>query len=106
MSAQVFAQELVRALARYDPRALLLKTRKAPQKAAIIGLEDEGEWTPLLKLGAATPKFAKMMLMVRQGNRWTPTMQKGSPEQLAEQLASSLRHLWQIPLEVLHMPDF
>ncbi len=106
MSAQVFAQELVYALGRHDPRALLLKVKIAPQKTAVIGLEDEDEWIPLLKLGAATPTFAKMMLMVRHGNRWTPTMQKGSPEQLAEQLANSLRHLWQIPLEMLHMPDF
>ena len=106
MSAEVFAQELVCALAKHDPRALLLKARKGPQRTAIIGLVDEDEWIPLLKLGAATPKFSKMMLMVRQGNRWTPTMQKGSPEQLAELLASPLRHLWQIPLEMLHMPNF
>ncbi len=106
MSAEVFARELVRALGKHDPRALLLKVKKAPQKTAIIGIEDEDEWTPLLKLGAATPKFAKMMLIVPQGDRWIPTMQKGSPEQLAELLASPLRHLWQIPLEMLHMSDF
>ena len=106
MSAEMFAQELVRALARHDPRASLLIVKIAPQKTSIIGLDDDGEWAPLLKLGAATPKFAKMMLMVRQGKRWTPTMQKGSPEQLAELLASSLRHLWQIPLEMLDLPDF
>ncbi len=106
MSAQAFAQELICALGRHDSQALLLKARVAPQNSTIIGFDDDGEWVPLLKLGAATPKFGKMMLMVPQSNRWTPTMQKGSPEQLAELLAGPLRHLWKIPLEMLHMPDF
>ena len=67
MSAEVFAQELVRGLTRYDPRASLLMVRRAPRRTAIIGFDDDDDWIPLLKLEAATPTFAKMMLMVRQG---------------------------------------
>jgi hypothetical protein len=97
MSAQAFAHSLLSELRILDPRAQALKM-KSKGDQVILGIEDDEKFVPLLRLGAATAKFNKMMLFVYHQGHWQPTFQKGTAKMLAELLASSLNYLWTIPL--------
>lgn len=68
--------------------------------AAVIGLEDEGEFVPLLRLAAPSARHNVMSLFVSHHGRWQPTLKRGTPQLLADELAGPLQHLWSIPVEM------
>src|SRR5688572_12690832 len=90
-----FASSLLFELRQRDDRAGVLCVRPSSRsKEAIVGLHDDGEFVPLLKLGAASAAFNVMGLFVLHHGRWMPTFQRGTPVQLADLLAGPLHHLW------------
>jgi hypothetical protein len=99
ITAQSFSAELLTALARFDARATRLRARARGQ-AAIIGLDDDGEFVPLLRLAAPSAACNVMSLFVRHHGRWEPTCERGTPAQLAATLASPLRHVWAIAVDL------
>lgn len=90
-----FASSLLAELRQHDPRADALICR-ARGKTAVIGIEDEGEFVPLLKLDAGSAAFNVMSLFVHHHGRWQPTFKRGIPKDLAEILAGPLSYLWTI----------
>ena len=104
MSAQSFASSLLAELRRLDPRAAALLIRARGQ-TAVIGIEDDGEFVPLLKLAGASGKFNVMSLHVYHNGRWQPTLKRSTPAGLAEPLTGEIQHVWTIPVEMANM-DF
>jgi len=94
-TALSFASSLLAELRQRDARAQAL-TFRARGKSAVIGIDDEGEFVPLLKLDAGSAAFNVMSLFVHHHGRWQPTLKRGIPKDLAETLATSLSHLWTI----------
>lgn len=92
-NARSFASSLLAELRQCDPRAHALICR-ARGKSAVIGIEDEGEFVPLLKLDAGSAAFNVMSLFVHHHGRWQPTLQRGIPKDLAEILAGPFSYLW------------
>jgi hypothetical protein len=86
---------LVTKLKSLCPEASVLEARTAHQ-GAVIGLEDEGEWVPLLKLAGGSAACNVMWLLVADGPRWTPTGLKGTPAKLATHLSQQYAYLWAI----------
>ena len=103
MSAENFAVSLLGQLRQRDPRAATLRVRAARGQAAVIGIEDDGEFVPLLKLTGASARFNVMSLLVYHHGRWMPTFKRGTPAELAQPLAAELHYLWTIPLEMANM---
>ena len=97
MSAVGFAQEMLARLRELDERAGALQAR-GDGREAMVGLIDDGEFDAVLRLGAGSAKLNKMMIFAPQGNNWAPTMTKGTPDMLAEELAGALSFLWTIPV--------
>ncbi len=94
---QDFARSVLAELRRRDPRAEALRLQPGrPSQGVVVGLEDDGEWVPLLKLGSASAAVNVMSLFVHHRARWMPTFQRGTPSQLADALAGPLQHLWLI----------
>ncbi len=92
---QDFARSVLAQLRRRDPRAEALRLRPSrPSQGAVVGLEDDGEFVPLLKVGNASAAVNVMSLYVHHQGRWMPTFQRGTPSQLADALAGPLQHLW------------
>lgn len=101
--AESFANHLLAALRARDPRAETLRAR-GRGRTAVIGVQDaDNGFVPLLRLTGASRSNNVMTLLVRQGKHWMPTFQRGTPEQLAEPLATRLQHLWLIAVT---MADF
>lgn len=92
-TALSFASSMLAELRQRDARAQAL-TFRARGNSAVIGIEDEGEFVPLLKLDAGSAAFNVMSLFVHQHGRWQPTLKRGIPKDLAEILATSLSYLW------------
>lgn len=106
MTVQAFAGKLLSELRKLDARAAVLERKVQKGDKAILGIMDDGEFVPLLLLGAGSAKFNKMMLFVYHQEHWQPTFQKGTPKMLAELLAGELNHLWLIPLAMVGVhPD-
>lgn len=99
MDARAFAGQVLAALVKLDPRASALEVR-ARGPAAVIGLEDEGEFVPLLRVAAPSAHYNVMSLFVSHHGRWLPTLKRGTPQQLADELAGPLQHLWAIPVQM------
>lgn len=97
---QNFAQALLRALVGHDPTAAALMSR-ARGRTSVIGVEDFGEWVPLLRLSNPSASFNVMDVDVRQGGGWAPGFTRGTPAQLAEQLAGPLAFTWQAEVGAL-----
>jgi len=94
---QDFALSVLAELRQRDPRAKTLRLQLTrPSQGRVIGLDDDGEFVPLLKLASASAAVNVMSLFVRHQARWMPTLQRGTPAQLAEALAGPLLHLWLI----------
>ena len=94
---QNFALSVLAELRRRDPRAKTLRRQPTrPSHCVVIGLDDEGEFVPLLKLASASAAVNVMSLFVRHQARWMPTLQRGTPAHLAEALVGPLLHLWLI----------
>jgi hypothetical protein len=51
---------------------------------------------PLLRLGAPSAACNVMSLFVSHRRQWMPTFLRGTPAQLAEQLAGPFAYLWAI----------
>jgi hypothetical protein len=102
MGAEYFASSLIAELREGDPLADALRTRGRGQ-TAVIGVEDDGEFVPLLRLTGASAKFNVMSLLVYHHGRWQPTFKRGTPAELAVPLKGELRHLWSIPVEMAHL---
>jgi len=101
--AESFANSVLAALRARDTRVAALRA-KGRGGTAVIGVDDaDTGFVPLLRLTAASRAYNVMTLLVRQGNHWMPTFQRGTPEQLAEQLATRFQHLWLIAVT---MADF
>jgi hypothetical protein len=103
MSADSFAHTLVCELRHRDGRAAVLKVG-GRGKTAVIGIEDDGEFVPLLRVAHASAKYNVMNLDVRHQRSWAPTFHRGTPSELAEALAGTLQHLWTIPLAMAQVP--
>jgi hypothetical protein len=94
-----FAASLLGELRQRDPRAAAL-VRRSRGKASIIGIHDDGEFVPLLKLDAGSTSFNVMSLFVYHHGSWQPTLKRGIPADLADQLAGPLSYLWTIAVEL------
>jgi hypothetical protein len=57
---------------------------------------DQGEFVPLLRLGAPSAACNVMSLFVYHHRQWMPTFLRGTPARLAEQLAGPFAYLWSI----------
>lgn len=97
---QNFAQALLRALVGHDPSAVALKAR-ARGRTSVLGVEDFGDWVPLLRLSNPSASCNVMDVDVRQGQGWAPGFTRGTPAQLAEQLAGPLAFTWQAEVGAL-----
>ncbi len=94
---QDLALSVLAQLRERDPGAKTLRRQPCrPCKGVVIGLDDEGQFVPLLKLAGESAAVNVMSLFVRHQARWMPTLQRGTPAQLAEALAGPLLHLWLI----------
>jgi hypothetical protein len=101
-----FASDLLRELRQRDPRAGVLRLDERPRlRAAIIGLSDEGEFVPLLRLGGASDACNVMSLFVYHHGQWMPTFRRGTPVMLAEQLAGPFAYLWAFAATLLASPS-
>lgn len=96
-TVQGFASEVLVELQKLDNRAKFLKL-VAKKDIAIFGVEEDGEFVPILRLGAGTPKLNKMMLFVYHQGQWQTTCHKGTPKMLAQWLAGELNYLWTLHL--------
>lgn len=90
-----FAEAVLATLREHDSRAVRLHLTTAPRaRAPVIGLDDGGEFVPLLRLDNASAATNVMSLSVYQHGRWEPTFQRGTPAELANVLAGPLQYLW------------
>jgi hypothetical protein len=104
IDAYCFAQMLTARLRDRCPEAAPLKARKG-REAADVGIEDDGEFVPLLRLRNASKACNVMSLWVHHREQWLPTFVRGTPAELAEQLAGPLAHLWRIPVAAMGFSD-
>ncbi|MHB8467859.1 MAG: hypothetical protein ACYDD7_23830 [Acidimicrobiales bacterium] len=94
-----FAQDVLTALRQRDARADGLRLDAAPRaRRPVIGLDDGGEFVPLLRLDDAAAAVNVMSLWVWHHGRWQPTFERGTPAELADRLAGPLHYLWTIAL--------
>lgn len=78
-----------------DGRAARLEVVARPRgHDAQIGVMEEGQFVPLLRLSAASAACNVMSLFVYQNGRALPTFQRGTPKMLAELLVGPWQHLW------------
>lgn len=97
-----FATTLLRELRRADPRAAVLQLEDRPSlRTPVIGLVDEGEFVPLLRLGAPSAACNVMSLFAYHHRQWVPTFVRGTPAMLAEELAGPSAYLWSIAATLL-----
>lgn len=93
--AASFAESVLR---RLHDESELAKTwlQARPRGAtATIGLEEDGEWVPLLRFANGAGAFNVMDLQVRDKSRWAPTGIRGVPNLIADQLVGPLRFTWE-----------
>ena len=102
MGANYFANSLLAEMRRIEPRAAGLRAVAVDRadKTAVIGIDDEGEFVPLLKLTRASAKFNVMSVLVHHRGQWQTTFKRGTPTTLAQPFTGELQHLWIIPLEM------
>jgi hypothetical protein len=93
-----FARELLGDLCRLDPVASALR-ETARGKTATIGIDDHGEWVPLLRLSNPSASYNVMSLDVRHKRGWAPTFERGTPAILVQKLAGPLRFTWAAEVE-------
>ncbi len=94
MSAERFANAVVREIVTADERASFLAVR-ARGKTAVIGYDDDGEWVPLFRVAHGSGAYNVANLQVRHGRSWQPTLVRGAPARIAEELIGPLRFLWE-----------
>lgn len=90
-----FAGWVLAEMRQLDERAARLTVAARARSAdAQIGVLEEGQFVPLLRLGAASAAYNVMSLFVYQNGRALPTLQRGTPQRLAELLVGPWQHLW------------
>jgi len=94
-SAQSFAELVLLDLRAVDPAAKTLQIR-SKGKTAVVGVEDAGEWVPLLRLSNPSASFNVMNLDARHHTRWSPTHMRGVPQTIVAALLGPLRFLWEM----------
>jgi len=94
MNAASFANDVVREIVAADERASFLAVR-ARGKIAVIGYDDAGEWVPLFRVAHGSAAYNVANLQVRHRNSWQPTLVRGVPATIAEELIGPLRFLWE-----------
>lgn len=93
--AESFALALLAHLRERDPAAASLRIQPGPRaRGAVVGIDDDGEFVPLLKLDAPSAAYNVMSLFIYHHDRWTPTCQRGTPTELTDLLAGPLRYVW------------
>jgi len=97
---EVFADSVLDELRREDPAANALAARHRG-KTATIGVTEDGEWVPLLRLSNPSGACNVMSLDVRHHDRWAPTFERGTPTMLAEKLLGPLRFTWALWAETV-----
>ena len=103
---QNFAGEVLARLRQKDARAAALVQRGGPRSKGVpIGIVDQGEFVPLLKLDAASAACNVLSLFVRHHELWMPTLQRGTPAMLADLLAGPFSYLWTIAVTALDDGD-
>lgn len=93
--AYSFAQHVLFELRKHCPDAQALQPRKG-RGGADIGIEENGEFEPLLRVANGSKAANVMSLWVRHHGRWMPTFVRGTPAIIAAQLAGPFRYLWQL----------
>ena len=92
-----FASDLLQELRQRDSRAAVLRLDERPRlRAAIIDLFSDGEFVPLLRLGAPSAACNVMSLFVSHHGQWMPTFRRGTPAMLADELSGPFAYLWAI----------
>lgn len=66
---------------------------------ATIGLEEEGDWIPLLRFANGAGAFNVMDLQVRDKTTWARTGVRGVPNVVADQLVGPLRFTWEFQVQ-------
>ncbi len=94
MSAQYFADCVLKELKNLDPQSDFLQVR-ARGKTAVLGYEDQSEWVPIFRIAGGSGAYNVADLQVRHRTTWQPTFIRGVPAVLAKQLASELRFIWE-----------
>lgn len=97
MEAMGFASRLLAKMRQLDWRAEKLVHRPLRRgKQAELGVNDEGEFVPLLRLGAASAKFNVMTVFVPVAGAWGEwlPLPRGTPAELAQRLTTDYRHFW------------
>lgn len=94
MTAETFAQSVLYAVAEADERASFLSVR-ARGKTAVIGYLDDDEWVPVFRIAGGSGAYNVANLQVRHRTKWEPTLVRGVPNVIAEQLIGPLRFLWE-----------
>ena len=97
-TAQGFADNVRYGLLTADPVARVLTVR-ARGKKAVLGFEEAGVWVPLLRFSGASASFNVMSLDVRQGSRWAPTFERGTPAMLVDKLLAEFVFTWRVEAE-------
>jgi hypothetical protein len=98
VSARIFAEAVVRNLCAEDARASFLEVR-ARGKTAVIGYESVGEWIPLLRIAGGSGAYNVADLQVRHRSSWQPTLIRGVPAKLAQELAGPIAFVWQLHVD-------
>jgi hypothetical protein len=94
MSAERFANCVIREMVAVDERAGFLKVR-ARGGTAVLGYDDEGEWVPVFRVAHGSGAYNVANLQVRQRRSWQSTLVRGTPAMLAEHLLGPFRFLWE-----------
>jgi hypothetical protein len=94
MNAGSFAQAVIHAVVSADERASFLSARPRG-KTAVIGYLDVDEWVPIFRITGGSGAYNVASLQVRHGTTWQPTLVRGVPAAVAEQLVGPLRFLWE-----------
>ena len=68
---------------------------RARGTTAVIGLEDDGQWVPLLRFANGSGAFNVMDVEVRHHTSWAHTGVRGVPDAVADVLVGSLRFTWE-----------
>jgi hypothetical protein len=93
--AHGFAKHVLYELRKLCPDAGALQTRKG-RLGADLGIEEHGEFEPLLRVASPSNAANVMSLMVRHHGRWEPTFVRGTPAIIAAQLAGPFAYLWRM----------
>ena len=95
MSATAFTNSVLAALRAKEPNAARLLSRPDGSDAALIGIQSQGQFVVLFRLGGASAKFNVMSLQVHHPVLWM-RIARGTPVMLAQTLLGPAQHLWKL----------